>query len=180
MSAVAAQPLAGAYTADQVHSQFAFGVSYVVSTFRGTFSDVAATLTVGPDGAALEGTAEVESISVRTPEQFREHILSPEFFDAAAHPQIAFRSTRVELADDGRATVDGDLTIRGTTLPVHATGSWTPETEHFCTPKAGLKLEATIDRAAYGFGWNADLPSGAKALSNDVTLTIDLTLDRQA
>jgi len=177
MSTTAVPSLAGTYTADPVHSSFAFAVRYMgVSTFRGTLGDVAATLAVGPDGAALEGAARVESISIRTPQQFRDHVLSEEFFDVANHPQVAFRSTRVELADDGRAVVDGELTIKGTTLPLHAEGGWTPEAELFGARKGGLTLTATIDRTAYGLDWNADLPTGGKALADDVTLTVELAL----
>src|SRR6185312_16672709 len=127
-------------------------------------------------GAALEGAAQVDSISIRTPQQFRDHVLSAEFFDVEHHPQVGFRSTRVELGEDGRAVVDGELTLKGTTLPVHAEGTWTPEAELFGTRKAGLTLAATVDRTAYGLTWNADLPTGGKALADDVTLTVELTL----
>jgi len=176
-TSTAVQPLAGTYTADPVHSSFAFAVRYMgVSTFRGTLGDVAATLSVAPDGATLEGTAQVESISIRTPQQFRDHVLAEDFFDVANHPAVTFRSTRVELADDGRAIVDGALTIKGTTLPVHAEGNWTPEGELFGYRKAGITLTATVDRSAYGLNWNADLPTGGKALANDVELTVELTL----
>jgi polyisoprenoid-binding protein YceI len=175
--AAAVQPLAGTYTADPVHSSFAFAVRYMgVSTFRGTLGDVEATLDAGPDGAALEGAAAVESISIRSPQQFREHVLSEELFDVASHPRVTFRSTRVELADDGRAVVEGELTIKGTTLPVRAEGGWTPEAELFGHRKAGLTLTATIDRTAYGLNWNADLPTGGKALADEVELTVELTL----
>lgn len=177
MSTTAVQPLTGTYVADPVHSSFAFAVRYMgVSTFRGTLDDVSATLVVGPDGATLGGTAQVESISIRAPQQFRDHVLSAEFFDVAQHPQVAFRSTRVELADDGRAVLDGELTIKGTTLPVHAEGAWVPEAELFGARKGGLTLEATVDRTAYGLNWNADLPTGGRALADDVTLTVELAL----
>jgi polyisoprenoid-binding protein YceI len=173
----ALQPLSGTYVADPVHSSFAFAVRYMgVSTFRGTLGDVAATLAAGEDGVALTGAAQVESISIRTPEQFRAHVLSPDFFDAANHPEVTFRSRRVELADDGSAVAEGELTIRGTTLPVRAEGRWSPETEVLGGRKAGLTLAATIDRTAYGLDWNADLPGGGKALANDVALTVELAL----
>jgi len=176
-TSTALQPLAGTYAADAAHSSFAFAVRYMgVSTFRGTLDDVSATVTAGEDGVAIEGTAQVESISIRTPQQFRDHVLAADFFDVANHPQVAFRSTHAELAADGRAVVDGELTIRGTTLPVHAEGSWSPESELFGQRKAGLTLTATVDRTAYGLNWNADLPTGGKALANDVTLTVELTL----
>ena len=88
--AATSTPLAGTYTADPVHSSFGFAVRYQgVSLFRGTLDDVAATLADG----RLEGTAKVESISIRTPEQFRAHVLSAEFFDAANHPEVTFTST---------------------------------------------------------------------------------------
>jgi polyisoprenoid-binding protein YceI len=177
MSTTAVQPLAGSYTADPVHSSFAFAVRYMgVSTFRGILGDVSATLAIGPDSASLDGTAQVESISIRTPQQFREHVLSEELFDVANHPQVAFRSSRVELRDDGRAIVDGELTIKGTTLPVRAEGTRVPEAELFGARKGGLTLTATIDRTAYGLNWNADLPTGGKALADDVTLTVELAL----
>jgi polyisoprenoid-binding protein YceI len=177
MSATALQPLLGSYTADPVHSSFAFAVRYMgVSTFRGTLGEVEATLDAGSDGPALIGAAQVDSISIRSPQQFRDHVLSAEFFDVENHPRVAFRSTRIDLGEDGRAVVDGELTIKGITLPVHAEGGWTPEAELFGTRKAGLTLTATVDRTAYGLNWNADLPTGGKALADEVTLTVELAL----
>jgi polyisoprenoid-binding protein YceI len=40
--------------------------------------------------------------------------------------------------------------------------------------KLGVGLETTIDRNAFGLDWNAPLPKGGFALSNDVKMTIDL------
>src|SRR4051795_10519898 len=115
----ATQPFSGTYTADPVHSSFGFAVRYQgVSIFRGTLSDVAATLADG----RLEGTAKVDSISIRTPEQFRAHVLSPEFFDAATHPEVTFVSSDLDLAGDGTATVRGEVRNRGSPNPVHAKG----------------------------------------------------------
>src|SRR5919199_4408434 len=114
-------PLSGTYTADPVHSSFGFAVRYQgVSVYRGTLSDVTASLS----GGRLEGAAKVESISIRTPEQFRAHVLSAEFFDAANHPEVTFTSSSLALHEDGTAEVDGELTIKGITRPVHATGTW--------------------------------------------------------
>ena len=114
-------PLAGTYAADPVHSSFGFAVRYQgVSIFRGTLDEVTATLADG----RLEGTAQVESISIRTPEQFRAHVLSEEFFDAANHPTVTFTSTDLDLREDGTAVVAGELTIKGITNPVTATGTW--------------------------------------------------------
>ena len=112
----ATAPFAGTYAADPVHSSFGFAVRYQgVSLFRGTLDEVDATLTDG----RLEGAAKVESISIRTPEQFRAHVLGAEFFDAANHPEVTLRLHRRSTSrDDGTADVDGELTIKGITRPV--------------------------------------------------------------
>jgi len=170
-------PFAGTYTADPVHSSFGFAVRYQgVSLFRGSLDEVAATLSDG----RLEGAAKVESISIRTPEQFRAHVLSPEFFDAANHPEVTFTSSSLALREDGTADLDGELTIKGITRPVHATGTWIePAGDAFGNARGHLNLEAVIDRTQFDMNWNLPLPSGGSALANEVTITVELSLLEQ-
>jgi polyisoprenoid-binding protein YceI len=177
MSTITA-PLAGTYAADPVHSSFGFAVRYQgVSLFKGTLDEVDAKLAEG----RLEGAAKVESISIRTPEQFRAHVLSPEFFDAANHPEVKFASQRLDLREDGTVTVDGELTIKGITRPIQASGTWiAPAPDAFGSTRGHLNLEAQIDRTEFDMNWNAPLPSGGKALANEVTLTVELSLVEQA
>jgi polyisoprenoid-binding protein YceI len=146
--------------------------------YRGSLSDVAATLRADGDVLALEGSAVVESISVAEPPAMRASVLGPDFFDARRHPEVTFRSTAVRLSGDGRAEVDGELTIRGITRPVTGTG-------HFAAPRAssfgevaGLHLQTNFDRREFGFAWQIEMPGGGNALGWDVQLTIDLLLKR--
>ena len=173
-----ATKLSGTYTADPVHSSFGFAVRYQgVSLFKGTLDEVDAKLVDG----RLEGSAKVESISIRTPEQFRAHVLGGEFFDAANHPEVAFTSSDLDLREDGTATVDGELTIKGITRPVEATGTWiAPADDAFGNARGHLNLEAVIDRTEFDMNWNMALPSGGNVLANDVTLTVELSLVAQA
>src|SRR3954451_7725040 len=133
-----ATPLAGTFAADPVHSSFGFAVKYQnVSIFRGTLEEVAATFVDGK----LDGTAKVESISIRTPEQFRAHVLSDDFFAADRFPEVKFTSTSLDLREDGTASVEGELTIRDTTQPVIAAGTWTaPGADAFGNTRAHLQL----------------------------------------
>jgi polyisoprenoid-binding protein YceI len=174
MATTATQPFAGTYNADPVHSSFGFAVRYQgVSLFRGTLDEVSASLTDGK----LEGSATVESISIRTPEQFRAHVLGEEFFDVANNPTVAYTSTSIEFDEDGTVTAEGDLTIKGVTQPVTAKGTYVaPADDAFGSNRGHLNLEAIIDRTAYGMDWNMPLPSGGNVLSNDVTLTVDVSL----
>jgi polyisoprenoid-binding protein YceI len=179
MSTVATTPFSGTFRAQPVVSSFAFAVRHSgVFRYRGSLSDVAATLRGDGDALVLEGSARVDSISVVEPPAMRASVLGPEFFDAEHHPEISFRSTAVRLAGDGRAEVEGELTIRGVTRPVTARGRYaTPRTASF-GEIAGLELTTTFDRREFGFAWQLELPGGGDAVGWDVELDIDLLLVR--
>ena len=163
---------AGTYTLDPVHSTFGFAIKHNgVSTFRGQFEQVEAKL----EDTVLTGTAQVESINTALP-PLKEHLLSPDFFNATVTPTIMFRSTDIRIANDGSAEVDGELTIRGVTNPVTARGSGAYGENVFGAEVIGLALEATIDRREYGLDWQAQLPTGGHVLGWDVVLEAHLEL----
>jgi polyisoprenoid-binding protein YceI len=180
MSSVAVQAFAGTYHAQPGPSSFAFAVRHSgVFWYRGSLSDVAATLRDDGDGLVLEGSARVESISVVEPAAMRAHVLGPEFFDVERHPEITFRSTAIRLADAGRAEVDGELTIRGVTRPIAADGHFAPPRTSGFGEIAGLELQTSIDRREFGFEWQAQLPGGGNAVGWDVVIDVDLLLMRE-
>jgi polyisoprenoid-binding protein YceI len=179
--AIATQPFTGTYDIDPVHSTVQFAVTHLaVSTFRASFADVEGRLDAGGDAIALEARALVESVSILEPAEFREHIVrGSDFFDGEVHPTITFRSTRVDLNDDGTATGAGELTIRDLPRTVIATGTYRPPTEDpFGSHRAGLELVTTIDRRNWGLDWQAPLPGGGEAVGWDVEITVQLELIR--
>ncbi len=166
MASVATQPFIGTYRALPVPSTFAFAVRHSgVFSYRGSLSEVAATLRGDGDALTLEGSARVDSISVVEPSAMRASVLGPEFFDAERHPEITFRSTAVHLDDDGLAAVDGELTIRGVTRPVSATGHYAPPRASSFGEIAGLQLQTSFDRREFGFDWQMELPGGGVAVA---------------
>jgi polyisoprenoid-binding protein YceI len=172
-------PFAGTYSADADHSFVGFAVLHMgVSTFRGSFSDVSAAVTADNDGALkLRGAAQVESVSILSPPEFRSHVLGEDFFDAERHPAIAFESAAVRPGEDGTITVEGSLTIRNVTREIVATGTWkAPVEDPYGNMRAGIELTTTVDRRDYGMAWNAQLPKGGDALGTRVTLTVHLEL----
>jgi polyisoprenoid-binding protein YceI len=180
MASVAAQPFLGTYRAQPLPSSFAFAVRHSgVFWYRGSLSDVAATLRGDGDALALEGSARVDSISVVEPSAMRASVLGPDFFDAEHHPEITFRSTAVRLADDGGAEVDGELTIRGVTRPVSAGGHYAAPRQSSFGEIAGLQLRTSFDRREFGLHWQMELPGGGNAVGWDVEVEIDLLLTRE-
>ena len=94
---------------------------------------------------------------------------------------IGFRSTSVELGDDGSANVSGELVIRGVSRPVSASGTFVPPTtDPFGLSRGGLELRATVDRRNWGLNWQVPLPDGSNALGWDVEITAHLELVRKA
>lgn len=168
----AQQAPAGTYNLDPVHSTFGFVITHNgVSKFRGQFEQVEAKL----DNGELLGTAQVESVKTPIP-QLKDHLLSPEFFDVAQTPTIVFRSRDIAVEQDGSTAVAGELTIRGVTKPVTATGTLASGQNMGGADVVGIELEATIDRRDYGLDWQAQLPSGGDVLGWDVVLQVHLEL----
>jgi polyisoprenoid-binding protein YceI len=180
MSSLDVVPLNGTFAVAAPGSTFAFGIRHSgVFWYRGVIPEVTGALRVEDDGAvALEGAARVESISVREPEAMRASVLGAAFFDAERFPELTFRSTSVQLLDDGVAEVDGELTMRGATVPVAATGTWAGSAATSIGELAGLSLHATIDRRAFGLQWQNPLPDGTDQVGWEVAIDVDLMLLR--
>jgi polyisoprenoid-binding protein YceI len=173
----------GTYSADPIHSSIQAGVRHMgVGSFRTTFSDVAARLTFDDDGPRIEGRAQVRSISIHNPPEFREHVLNgSDFFDAAKHPEIVFTSSRLDLKDDGTVELDGELVIKGIAKPITATGTWRePIEDPYGGVRTALDLQVVVDRRDWGISWQAPLPKGGDALGWDVTLEAHLELVKDA
>ena len=166
---------AGTWTLDPVHSTIGFELPYLAGTFRGHFTDVDAKLTA----ESLSGSARVASVDVKD-ENLAAHLQSPEFFDAERHPELSFASKSIRRSDD-TLTVDGELTIRGTTKPVELVGTIAdPMTDAFGNERANVQLETTVDRTEFGLDWNMPLPNGQPALQNEVKLVAELYFVRGA
>jgi polyisoprenoid-binding protein YceI len=170
----------GRYTLDPVHSTVGFEVKHMISTFRGSFREYDAGLDNSNGAARLEGTAEVASVDVRD-ENLAGHLQSEDFFHAEKHPQIRFASDSIELAADGSVTLEGELTIRGITKPITATGRYERvEADMGGGERLGIGLETVVDRRDFDLNWNAPLPKGGFALGNDVKLVVHLELVPEA
>jgi polyisoprenoid-binding protein YceI len=110
---------AGTWNVDPVHSTVGFEAKHFgISTFRGRFTGYEGTIATGAGSIErVRGTVRVDSVDVQD-EQLAAHLQSEDFFAAEQYPEIAFESTAVRAAGDGRFELTGDLTLRGVTRPV--------------------------------------------------------------
>jgi polyisoprenoid-binding protein YceI len=170
---------AGTYRADPVHSSVGFSVVHNgVSTFRSGFGGYQARL-VGGEDPSLAGTVEVASIEIDEP-QLRGHLLSPEFFDVERNPRLDFRSTELDVAEDGRTRIRGELEIGGRRSEIEAEGRFAELGADLAgKARVGVSLEAAVDRRDFGLDWNAELPSGGEVLDYEVRITVELELVKE-
>jgi polyisoprenoid-binding protein YceI len=157
---------AGTWQLDTVHSSVEFQVPYGAGNFKGTFRD-------------FDGTAKVASVDVKS-DDLAAHLQSPDFFDAETHPELRFAADRIALDGDA-VQVTGEITIKGVTKAVTATGSASePVTNIQGLESVALTLTATVDRTEFGVSWNAELPGGGQALRNEVTIHAELYFVKEA
>jgi len=161
---------------DTSHSAADFAVKHLmISTVKGRFSKFDGKGETNPDGtlASVEMTLDVGSIDTNEPRR-DEHLRSPDFFDAAAHPKMTFRSRRIDQKG-ADVTIAGDLTIRGTTRPVTLRGEFTgPSKDPWGNERAALAVNTKINRKEWGLTWNQVLEAGGVAVGDEVRISVEV------
>jgi polyisoprenoid-binding protein YceI len=172
------------WTIDPTHAELAFAVRHLMlATVRGRFGAVSGTVTVDEsDLKATKVDVTVDVGSIDTRQEMRDnHLRSADFFDAANHPTMHFVSKRIEGDPTGSFRLIGDLTIRGTTqeitLDVTAEGR---AKDPWGNDRAGFSATGKLSREAFGLKWNQALEAGGVAVGDEVKLTLDFEIVRQA
>jgi polyisoprenoid-binding protein YceI len=172
----------GTWVVDPAHSRVGFAVKHLgISTVRGEFKDFEGTLEIGEDASAWRTYGTVKVASLDTAETDRDgHLRSPDFFDAAQFPEIAFESTKIEALDDDEFRVTGRLTIHGLTneIVLHAEVGGT-ELDPWGNERVGLEVTGQLSREDYGMKLQQALGSGKLVVGDRVTLALDLSATKQ-
>lgn len=122
------------------------------------------------DLAAKTGSADVtiDATSVNAGQAaLNEQIQSADFFDAANHPAITFKSTKMKL-DGDQASLSGYLTIKGVTKPVTLaiTNFQCMQDPTFRVDACGANASVTVKRSDF------NMKKYAFLISNDITLNL--------
>jgi polyisoprenoid-binding protein YceI len=161
---------------DTSHSSADFAVKHLmISAVKGRFSKFEGSGESNPDGTlkSVQMTLDVASIDTNDAKR-DEHLRSPDFFDAAVHPKITFRSTRIEQKGSD-VSITGNLTIRGTTKPVMLLGELTaPAKDPWGNSRAALAVSVKVSRKEWGLVWNQLLEAGGVAVGDEVRISVDV------
>jgi polyisoprenoid-binding protein YceI len=169
---------------DMQHSSINFMVRHLlVAKVRGRFSRWTGTLRFdesNPSASSVE--VSIDAGSIDTSEAQRDgHLRSPDFFDVARHPQITFKSTKVDRGAGSTYRVNGELTIRGVTRPVVLDVEYGGTLrDPYGHDRAGFSAKAVVNRKEFGITFNQVLDHGGLALGELVTIEIDVEATRAA
>lgn len=166
---------------DTAHSELSFRIRHLVSRVRGTFGEWEGTIVADPTRLA-GGSVEVRinTASIDTNNERRDnHLRSDEFFDAAKHPVITFRSRNVAVQGK-QVRVAGDLTMRGVTRPVVLEGEVLGiGLDGQGKRRMGFEASTTINRLDYGVSWNRAVEGGGVTLGDEVEIALVVSAVQQ-
>lgn len=169
-----AVPGGGEYVADPAHSSVVFATDHLgVSRFYGRFNAVSATLQFNDEDLSQSRVSiEIPVESVDTNSDQRDgHLKSPDFFSAKEFPLITFESSAVRGTKEA-FTIEGELTMRGTTRKVSAQGRMVGTgPTMFGDERAGFEARLTLEPVDFGFTFMEKNP---KALGPTVEVIVSL------
>jgi polyisoprenoid-binding protein YceI len=168
---------------DSGHSGIHFSVRHMVlAKVRGQFTRWTGSLTVeDEDPSRTMVDVVIDASSIETGVADRDaHLRSADFFDVAAHPELTFKSKRVEKQSDERLRLVGDLTIRGTTREVALEVELAGRTiDPWGNERAGFSAKTSIERKSFGLTWNQLLETGGVVVGDRIDIEIDVEAVKQ-
>ncbi len=171
------------WNVDVGHSAIHFWVRHmVISKVHGRFARWTGTLELDEQDLTRSSVdVRIDAASIDTQVADRDaHLRSPDFLDVANHPEIGFRSRRIEKAPGGYRVV-GDLSIRGVTREVALEAEFAGTgKDPWGNERAGFSAKASLDRREFGLVWNAALETGGVLVGEKVEIAIELEAVKQA
>lgn len=169
---------------DPTHSEMLFKVKHLMITnVKGEFRkfDVEAT-TQGEDFSTAQISVNIDAASVFTNNDDRDnHLRSADFFEAEKYRELTFASTSMKKTGDDEYKLSGLLTIRGVSKPVELDVEFGGiNKDPWGNLKAGFSLNGKISRKDWGLNWNAALETGGVLVSDEVKLSAEIQMVKQA
>ena len=173
---------AGVYTIDKAHTSLIFRVNHLgFSWFTARFAKVDGKLQFDPakpETSSITATVDPRSLELGNPPAgFSDQLLGKDWLDAAAFPQITFRSTKVQRTGRNSARITGELALHGVTHPVVLLATYNggypgiPQLD----PQAriGFSAHCSFKRSDFGVAFGVPAPGSTIGVSDAVEVTIE-------
>ncbi|MEM1288001.1 MAG: YceI family protein [Pseudomonadota bacterium] len=172
LSAVAVMPAhaadiaipSGTYAIDAGHTSLFWSVSHFgFSNYTARLNSVDATVELNAEDitqSSLTATIDMTSVNTDYPfaerTDFDEELRGEQWLNAGNFPEATFTSTEIVKTGDSTATITGDLTFLGVTLPMTLDAELIGFAETYPVPVVqgavfGVQATGTFDRTEFGF-----------------------------
>jgi polyisoprenoid-binding protein YceI len=172
------------WSLDPTHSEIGFKIKHLmISNVSGNFNKFDVQVeTNGDDFGNAQVTANIDVASINTNNEQRDaHLRNADFFEVENHPEITFKSTKVERVDEGTFNLYGNLTIKQTTKPVKLSVEYSGVAKDpWGNVKAGFTIHGKINRKDFGINYNAVLETGGVMLGEELKVNGEIQLVKQA
>lgn len=146
------------------------------TTQQSRFDKTTGTVVYDKEGRAGSVDITIDTRSVSTGSAlFNQHIQAEDFLDTANHPNVTFKSTKVNFDGDKPVSIEGDLTMKGVTKRVTLTVT------RFLAAPHPIQKKDTIGADAYTIVKRTDFNMGkyAPAVSDEVRIDIAIEALKQ-
>jgi polyisoprenoid-binding protein YceI len=159
----------GTWSVSDSRTRVGFAVGNLGRVAHGTVACSHGTVEVDGAGVPVRAFAELDLTSVDTGISKRDADLrKPWLLDIDRHPVMTWRCDRFVATGDGGWTAEGELTVRGTTVPLAVTGR--PDASALDGTWLRVRAEAVLDRTAVG------IRAPRFLIGRTVTITVDAWL----
>ena len=161
-----------AYQVDPTHTATVFSWNHLgFSHPSANFKDIRGVIHYDaqkPSNSSVNITIPVNSVNTNVP-LLDSKIQDAEWFDVAKHPNITFKSTKVEPLDGKRLKVTGNLTFKGIAKPVVLVAKLNHMGVHPMVKKPAIGFDATTHFKRSDFGMTDLIPSVSDRIDIKIT-----------
>ncbi len=166
------------YALDRVHTQILFFVDHLgFSKSQGEFRDFDGHFVFDPQDWSRSSVAvQVRTASIDMDDyEWDKHLRGKDFFDVAQHPEMTFRSLRVERTGDSEGVIHGELSLLGESRPVALHFTFNKQGVHPISKQyvAGFSAHGVIRRSEFGMQY------GIPMVSDEVQVRLEVEGFRQ-
>ena len=172
---------AGAYQIDTLHASLIFRVSHLgFSAFTGRFTRFDAKLDFDPRklaGSSVDVTIDPTSVTAdNVPADFLSTLAGKGWLEAERHPEMSFRSRRVEARDAHTFRIHGDFTMNGVTKPLVLDARYNGGyAAHPMEPRAriGFSAKGSLRRSEFGVSAGLPAPGTTFGVGDEVEIVLE-------
>jgi polyisoprenoid-binding protein YceI len=170
-------PPPGRWTIDPAHSTITITARHMgLASVKGVINEFSGTIDIAEPVESSAVQARMQADSIDTGNKMRDdHLRSPDFLDVTAYPLIEYAGTGVTPQGDDRWTVDGELTLRGTTRPVQLDLTYQGTgPDPWGGQRAAFRATTEVHRKDFAINWNQPVAAHVVLVGWTLRVVLDI------